>query len=92
MREAVDGQMFFKGRLGGIERDSDRGGDLVVVVSDDGRKGTYKREGNTLQISGDQSVTLTMQGNIPDPPTAGFTAPYTSSIGTSGTMTIVSIG
>jgi ribosome maturation factor RimP len=37
MREAVDGQMFFKGRLGGIEKDADRGGDLVVIVSDDGR-------------------------------------------------------
>jgi hypothetical protein len=33
-----------------------------------------------------------MQGNIPDPPTAGFTAPYISSIGTKGTMTIVSVG
>ena len=37
MREAVDGQMFFKGRLGGIENDTDRGGELVMVVSDDGR-------------------------------------------------------
>lgn len=37
MREAVDGQMFFKGRLGGIEKDTDRGGDLVTIVSDDGR-------------------------------------------------------
>jgi hypothetical protein len=63
-----------------------------TVVSDDGRKGTYAREGNTLKISGDQSITLTMQGNIPDPPTAGFTAPYSSSTGTTGTMTIVSIG
>ena len=63
-----------------------------TVVSDDGRKGTYKREGNVLKISGDQSVTLTIQGNVPDPPTAGFTAPYTSSIGTTGTMTIVSVG
>ena len=62
-----------------------------TVVSDDGRKGTYKREGNTLKFSGDQSFTLTMQGNIPEPPTAGFTAPYTSSIGTTGTMTIVSV-
>ena len=43
-----------------------------TVVSDDGRKGTYKREGNVLKISGDQSFTITMQGNIPDPPTAGF--------------------
>ena len=63
-----------------------------TVVSDDGRKGTYKREGNVLKISGDQSITLTIQGNVPDPPTAGFTAPYTSSIGTTGTMTIVSAG
>ena len=62
-----------------------------TVVGDDGRKGTYKREGNILNISGDQSVTLTMKGSIPDPPTAGFTTPYTSSIGTTGTMTIVSI-
>jgi hypothetical protein len=62
-----------------------------TVVSDDGRKGTYKREGNILKISGDQSVTLTIQGNVPDPATAGFTAPYTSSIGTTGTMTIVSV-
>jgi hypothetical protein len=62
-----------------------------TVVSDDGRKGTYKREGNTLKISGDQSFTLTMQGNIPEPPTAGFTSPYTSSTGTTGTMTIVSV-
>jgi len=40
MREAVDGQMFFKGRLGGIETDSDhgdRGPDVVVIISDDGR-------------------------------------------------------
>ena len=40
MREAVDGQMFFKGRLGGIEADhdhDDRGRDVVVIVSDDGR-------------------------------------------------------
>jgi len=63
-----------------------------TVVSDDGRKGTYKREGNAINISGDQSVTLTMQGTVPEPLTAGFTAPYTSSIGTKGTMTIVSIG
>jgi hypothetical protein len=63
-----------------------------TVVSDDGRKGTYKREGNTLKFSGDQSFTLTMQGDIPEPPTAGFTTPYTSSIGTTGTMTIVSVG
>ena len=63
-----------------------------TVVSDDGRKGTFKREGNILKLSGDQSMTLTMQGNIPDPPTAGFTAAYTSSIGTTGTMSIVSVG
>jgi len=63
-----------------------------TVVSDDGRKGTYKREGNILKISGDQSFTLTMEGDIPEPPPAGFTAPYTSSIGTTGTMTIVSVG
>ena len=55
-------------------------------------KGTYKREGNILKISGDQSFTLTMEGDIPEPPPAGFTAPYTSSIGTTGTMTIVSVG
>src|SRR5213596_275296 len=29
MREAVDGQMFFKGRLGGFEADRDRGRDVV---------------------------------------------------------------
>jgi hypothetical protein len=63
-----------------------------TVIADDGRKGTYKREGNTLKISDDQSFTLDIQGNIPEPPTAGFTAPYTSSIGTTGTMTIVSVG
>ena len=63
-----------------------------TVVADDGRKGTYKREGNTLKIAGDQSFTITMQGNIPEPPTAGFTTPYTTSIGTAGTMTIVSVG
>ena len=38
MRDAVDGQMFFKGRLGGIEKDTDRGGDLVVIVGEDGRR------------------------------------------------------
>jgi hypothetical protein len=63
-----------------------------TVIADDGRKGTYKREGNTLKIAGDQSFTITMQGNIPEPPTAGFTTPYTTSIGTTGTMTIVSAG
>src|SRR2546422_6397282 len=38
MREAVDGQMFFKGRLGGVEADRDRGRDVVIIVSDDGRR------------------------------------------------------
>jgi len=28
-------------------------------------KGTYKRQGNILKISGDQSFTLTMEGDIP---------------------------
>ena len=40
MREAVDGQMFFKGRLDGIETVNDRGDrgrDVVIIVSDDGR-------------------------------------------------------
>jgi hypothetical protein len=37
MREAVDGQMFFKGRLEGIEDAADRGGRVVVIVGDDGR-------------------------------------------------------
>src|SRR5712691_6390917 len=37
MRQAVDGQMFFKGRLGGIEKDNDRGDHVVMIVSDDGR-------------------------------------------------------
>jgi len=37
VREAVDGQMFFKGRLGGIETAEDRGRDVVIIVSDDGR-------------------------------------------------------
>jgi ribosome maturation factor RimP len=37
MREAVDGQMFFKGQLGGLETDADRGRDVVVIVGDDGR-------------------------------------------------------
>ena len=66
--------------------------DTGTVVGDDGRKGTYKREGNVLKLSGDQSVDLTLQGTVPEPLTVGFTAPYTSSIGTTGTMTIVSIG
>jgi hypothetical protein len=66
--------------------------DTGTVVSDDGRSGSYKREGNTLSFIGEQNFTLTIQGNIPDPPTAGFSAPYSSSIGTTGTMTIVSAG
>jgi len=37
MRQAVDGQMFFKGRLGGIETGANRDGDVVMIVSDDGR-------------------------------------------------------
>jgi ribosome maturation factor RimP len=37
MREAIDGQMFFKGTLGGLETDEDRGRDVVIIVSDDGR-------------------------------------------------------
>jgi ribosome maturation factor RimP len=37
MREAVDGQMFFKGRLDGIETGNDHGRDVVIIVSDDGR-------------------------------------------------------
>ena len=63
-----------------------------TVSSDDGRKGTYKREGNVIKISGDQNMTLTAQNNIPEPPSAGFKSPYTSSTGTSGTMTILSVG
>jgi ribosome maturation factor RimP len=38
MREAVDGQMFFKGRLAGVEQDSEQ--DVVgsvIIVGDDGR-------------------------------------------------------
>ena len=65
--------------------------DTGRVVGDDGRKGTYVREGNTLKFIGDQSFTLTMQGDVPATPAAGFSAPYTTSIGTSGTMTIVSV-
>src|SRR5262245_13756558 len=34
MREAVDGQMFFKGRLAGVEKNAGRGGDLVTIVDD----------------------------------------------------------
>src|SRR5437667_12200206 len=37
MREAVDGQMFFKGRLSGLEQDNEGGREGVVIVSDDGR-------------------------------------------------------
>ena len=37
MREAVDGQMFFKGRLDGIEDAADRRERAVVIVGDDGR-------------------------------------------------------
>jgi ribosome maturation factor RimP len=37
MRQPVDGQMFFKGRLGGVEKDDDRGNHVVMIVSDDGR-------------------------------------------------------
>ena len=33
MREAIDGQMFFRGRLDGLED-----GRVVVIVSDDGRR------------------------------------------------------
>jgi ribosome maturation factor RimP len=37
MREAIDGQMFFKGRLGGAE-DGQTGGDsVVIIVTDDGQ-------------------------------------------------------
>ena len=35
MREAVDGQMFFKGRLAGVEHPD---GLAVIVVTDDGRR------------------------------------------------------
>jgi ribosome maturation factor RimP len=37
MREAVDGQMFFKGRLDGVEAAADHGDRVVVIVGDDGR-------------------------------------------------------
>lgn len=63
-----------------------------TVESDDGRKGTYAREGNTLKFFGDQNFTVTMQTEVPATPSAGFTTPYTSSLGTSGTLTIVSAG
>ena len=36
MREAVDGQMFFKGRLGGAEDGRQDGGSIVVIMTDDG--------------------------------------------------------
>jgi ribosome maturation factor RimP len=36
MRQAVDGQMFFKGRLDGVAQDDDRGDPVVMIVSDDG--------------------------------------------------------
>jgi ribosome maturation factor RimP len=36
MREAIDGQMFFKGRLDGAEA-GQAGGEVVVIVTDDGR-------------------------------------------------------
>jgi hypothetical protein len=36
MREAVDGQMFFKGRLGATE-DGVTGGPAVFITGDDGR-------------------------------------------------------
>jgi ribosome maturation factor RimP len=37
MREAIDGQMFFKGRLGGAEDGQQDGGTVVVIVTDDGQ-------------------------------------------------------
>jgi ribosome maturation factor RimP len=37
MREIVDGQKFFKGRLGGIEAGAGGRGPMVVIVGDDGR-------------------------------------------------------
>jgi ribosome maturation factor RimP len=36
MREAIEGQMFFKGRLGGTETDA-RDGAVVLITTDDGR-------------------------------------------------------
>jgi hypothetical protein len=66
--------------------------DTGTVASDDGRSGAFKREGNVLNFIGEQNFTLTIQGEIPEPPSPGFTAPYTSSLGTTGTMTIVSMG
>jgi len=38
MREAIDGQMFFKGRLGGVESDNKHGGTAVIVITDDGNR------------------------------------------------------
>ena len=38
MREAVDGHMFFKGRLGGIETDDNHSVPAVIIVTDDGRR------------------------------------------------------
>jgi hypothetical protein len=66
--------------------------DTGTVVSDDGRTGTYVREGKTLKLSGAQSFTITMQSEVPANPAAGFTTPYTTSLGTAGTLTIVSAG
>jgi ribosome maturation factor RimP len=37
MREAVDGQMFFKGRLEGTDDGQADGGSAVIIVTDDGR-------------------------------------------------------
>jgi len=62
------------------------------VESDDGRKGTYAREGNVLKFFGDQNFSVTMQTEVPANPSAGFTTPYTTSMGTAGTLTIVSVG
>jgi len=38
MREAVDGQMFFKGRLDGTERGGNGSGGVVLIVTDDGQR------------------------------------------------------
>ena len=37
MREAIDGQMFFKGRLDGVENE-EHGGAVVLIAGDDGRR------------------------------------------------------
>jgi ribosome maturation factor RimP len=37
MREPIDGQMFFKGRLGGAEGGLTGGDSVVIIVTDDGR-------------------------------------------------------